>query len=268
MSLRVNASASTGGTSVLYIATKSSMIGSGTDTNPMIVAQGSRTLHLGFNTTSVLSLDSSSNATFAGVLDVNGTGENTFAGRVEITNSADATALRVDQSDNDGYGINVDCSHGTYVGRGIGMTFARARSADYYILEAHDSGGTMFSVKGDGTLHTATAGSSIAQESWNEVTPSSPFSNYGGTWDTCGYMKDSNGVVHLKGLVHGDATSGSRVIFTLPSGYRPSASRMFATMHAGSPDVALRVDIYSNGTVQIDTAHSSWVSLSEISFKL
>ena len=124
-----------------------------------------------------------------GVLDINGTGENTFAGRVEITNSADATALRIDQSDNDGYGINVDCSHGTYVGRGIGMTFARARSADYYILEAHDSGGTMFSVKGDGTLYTATAGSSIAQESWNEVTPNSPFTNYGGDWDTCGYMK-------------------------------------------------------------------------------
>ena len=71
-----------------------------------------------------------------------------------------------------------------------------------------------------GKIDVNTAGSSITQESWNEVTPSSPFSNYGSTWDTCAYMKDSNGVVHLKGLVTGTHT-GASTIFTLPSGYRP-----------------------------------------------
>ena len=75
LSLRVNATASTGGTNVLYIATKASMAGSGTDDHPQILAQGSRSLGLGFNTTEVLTLDSSSNATFAGKVGIGATPE-------------------------------------------------------------------------------------------------------------------------------------------------------------------------------------------------
>jgi hypothetical protein len=68
LSLRVNSGAGNGGTSVLYLATKASMAGDenlANGTEPMVLAQGSRTLHLGVNSTSVLALDSSSNATFA-----------------------------------------------------------------------------------------------------------------------------------------------------------------------------------------------------------
>ena len=102
---------------------------------------------------------------------------------------------------------------------------------------------------------------------WNEVTPSSPFSNYGSTWDTCAYMKDSNGVVHLKGLVTGTHT-GASTIFTLPSGYRPSKERMFPCISSASPDRALRVDIQADGDVIVDSTHSGWVSISNISFKI
>ena len=78
MSMRVNSGAGDSGTTVLYVATKASMAGSGSDDHPQILAQGSRSLGLGFNTTEVLTLDSSSNATFAGNIyalsDITGNG--------------------------------------------------------------------------------------------------------------------------------------------------------------------------------------------------
>jgi len=81
-------------------------------------------------------------ATFAGSV---------ASGKTTITNSADATALTVNQGDNDGYGINITPTHATYVGRGIGLTFTRAASNAYYVIESHDQSASQFWVKGDGS---------------------------------------------------------------------------------------------------------------------
>ena len=60
------------------------------------------------------------------------------------------------------------------------MTFARARSDAYYILEAHDSGGTMFSVKGDGTLYADSGATFSGNLSLSE---GKSLSHSGGTGD-------------------------------------------------------------------------------------
>ena len=69
-SLRVNAGANTGGTNVLYIATKASMLGSGTDDHPQILSQGSRSLGLGVNSSEYITIDSSE-STFSNYIRTN-----------------------------------------------------------------------------------------------------------------------------------------------------------------------------------------------------
>jgi len=133
-----------------------------------------------------------------------------------------------------------------------------------YILKIDTNQNATFA----GTVTVSTAGSSITQESWNAPTfTDGTMSNYGGSWETAGYMKDSNGVVHLKGLITGNCTSSGCHLFTLPSGYRPSASNIFTVMTSASPDRAARIDIVASGEVYLDQAHNGWISLSGVSFK-
>ena len=208
-----------------------------------------------------VSFDGSGNATFAGTITapMASSFNNT---KISIHNNRINSGYDTDSDDLDIW-INYE-GYNNAAGYFRDFRVGDGKNAQCLLIDGSSKAATFA-----GTVTVNTAGSSIAQESWNEVTPSSPFSNYGSDWDTCAYMKDSNGVVHLKGLVTGDASTGSRVIFTLPSGYRPSKARMFATMWSGSPDEALRVDISANnGNVTIDTHHNGWVSLNEISFKI
>lgn len=110
----------------------------------------------------------------------------------------------------------------------------------------------------------------------NQMTPLDPqvwiapslensWTNYGADHETAGYMKDSMGFVHLKGLVK-NGTSG--VIFTLPVGYRPANNErpIYAVMSGATIG---RCDV--NGTTGAVTATSpysaSWFSLSGITFR-
>lgn len=77
----------------------------------------------------------------------------------------------------------------------------------------------------------------------------------------CAFRKDVSGTVHLSGLVR---NGSSNVIFTLPSGYRPSEQALFATISNGAIG---RVDIYTSGNVQANSPYSNvWLALDGISF--
>jgi hypothetical protein len=78
-------------------------------------------------------------------------------------------------------------------------------------------------------------------------------------YSTTGYTITSSGVVLLKGLVKG----GSGVIFTLPTGYRPGAWLLFQN---SSNNAAGRLDIGTDGTVNMSVGNNAWFSLDGISF--
>lgn len=106
----------------------------------------------------------------------------------------------------------------------------------------------------------------ITQEAWIAVSGGVGFntgwSNYGAGNMAVGYFKDSQGIIHLRGLAQ--RTSGSAaLIFTLPSGYRPSATEAFAVE---ATNAFGQITVYSDGKVQLDFGTATYCSLSGITF--
>lgn len=100
-------------------------------------------------------------------------------------------------------------------------------------------------------------------DSANWVTPT-----LAGTWvsygaaNTPGYFKDSEGVVHLRGLVKTGTINTT--LFTLPAGYRPSRTIVRATVSNGS--TLGRLDIRADGVVLPVTGSNVWYSLDNVTF--
>lgn len=86
------------------------------------------------------------------------------------------------------------------------------------------------------------------------------WANYG-SWGGAGYFKDSNNVVHLRGLIK-DGTVPSAA-FVLPAGYRPGAQTLFMTMANGA---VARVDVETGGNVYMHTGNNAYWSLDGITF--
>lgn len=105
---------------------------------------------------------------------------------------------------------------------------------------------------------------SIRQESWKAPTLINSWANYGGSYNRCGYFKDSMGVVHLRGLVR-NGTIG-QVIFRLPSGYRPPGRELHSSRTAGEA-AAGRIDVLPSGNVLPVSGSASWISLDGITFR-
>lgn len=84
--------------------------------------------------------------------------------------------------------------------------------------------------------------------------------DYSSNFNGAQYMKDANGFVHLRGLVK----SGSGIMFTLPSGYRPLKWLIF-TQYSNTTSWSCRLDVYATGEVGPQN-HGSDVSLEGITF--
>lgn len=91
--------------------------------------------------------------------------------------------------------------------------------------------------------------------------------NYSSTYNSTGYFKDNDGVVHLKGLVK-NGTVGTNAstcnIFILPVGYRPSAITILAVV---SNNAIGQARVWDTGEVVAYAGSNSWFSLDGISFK-
>lgn len=90
----------------------------------------------------------------------------------------------------------------------------------------------------------------------------------GGGYEGPAYYKDTSGVVHVSGLVKSGSVVAPSPIFTLPAGYRPSATLMFTAPMNGT---MVRIDVLNTGVVQFNgflgtTAVTGYLSLSGISF--
>ncbi len=86
-------------------------------------------------------------------------------------------------------------------------------------------------------------------------------SNFGGEFSTAAFFKDHEGVVHLKGTVNG--TAGT-VIFTLPSGYRPTQTLDIDAIGSGAQAY---IYIRANGTVEVNGAGVATYGLDSITFR-
>lgn len=94
---------------------------------------------------------------------------------------------------------------------------------------------------------------------WITPTLNSPFTNYGSAFADASYRK-INDIVCIQGLVLINGASNGSTIFTLPSGYRPTGSIMFAGFNGNVGHA--RIDIQSDGDVLLlSQAANSWVTL-------
>jgi hypothetical protein len=99
-----------------------------------------------------------------------------------------------------------------------------------------------------------------AQEGWTTPSFTSGWGNFGGGYTGAGYMKDSSGLVRLRGTAT-RASGTSTTLFVLPAGYRPSGVEVFST--TGNYEVM----VDSSGNVDLTQGDpTSAVGLSGITF--
>lgn len=101
-----------------------------------------------------------------------------------------------------------------------------------------------------------------------EPTFENSWTNYDtSVWGSAAFWKEGH-TVHLFGLVSRTGTAAASVIFTLPTGYRPTSNGMFAVATGESGQFG-RVHVITDGTVhwvQGGTTEQDYTSLSGISF--
>jgi hypothetical protein len=77
-----------------------------------------------------------------------------------------------------------------------------------------------------------------------------------------GYYRDFMGRCHLRGLVKSGTLPGT--IFTLPAGYRPTKTHIFATI---SNDLLGQIRVQADGQVVATGGSNTWISLDGVSFR-
>lgn len=90
-----------------------------------------------------------------------------------------------------------------------------------------------------------TVEAAIADSGWIAPTLLNSWVNFGSTFDTAAYRKIGE-VVYVRGLIKSGTTTSGTTIFTLPSGYRPSATRKAIVIVSGGSSVPLDIDSAGN----------------------
>lgn len=97
---------------------------------------------------------------------------------------------------------------------------------------------------------------------WTTPTLGNSWVAYGAPYSTAQYCIDAQGFVHLRGVIKSGTVPST--FFTLPSGFRPTAQRLFIVL---SNSVAATVQVYTSGAVQLEAGGSNvFVSLDNIVF--
>jgi len=162
------------------------------------------------------------------------------------------------------------------------FTWSKVPSATSYVFEYQINTGSWTSVPTTGQTYTVTTAShnqvvtgrvmatgpggssgytttAITIPLWTPLFLQGNWTDYSPPFTSAAYTKTAAGLVVLKGLVK----SGSGVIGTLPVGYRPAGNIMFENSSNGS---AGRVDVQSNGTINLVTGTNGWFSLDGVTF--
>ena len=108
----------------------------------------------------------------------------------------------------------------------------------------------------------------IKEDIWHEVgTAGEPafansWVNYSTAYNSCAFMKDALGFVHLKGLMK-SGTVGLAA-FTLPAGYRPIKGNIFASNGAGA---YASVYVNTTGTVVPTVGNNGFIAIDGMTFR-
>jgi len=105
---------------------------------------------------------------------------------------------------------------------------------------------------------------SSASVTWNNLSFTNSWANYGGSYATGQYAKTSDGVVQLKGLIKNGSNTYDTTIATLPAGFRPKERLLFTTMQ--NSDAWSRLDILPDGQVRYMGSNNGYYNLSGIMF--
>lgn len=114
------------------------------------------------------------------------------------------------------------------------------------------------------------AAARIDQTAWSNFTFTSGWGDYStASFGNGGYVKDSLGWIHLRGVV-GRSSGTSTIVATLPSGYRPAKERIFCCWGSdngsGNPG-EVEVTVKSDGTINIaDAGGYGYIALDGILF--
>ena len=126
-----------------------------------------------------------------------------------------------------------------------------------------DDGANAITIPGD--LTVTGDDNSIAQEAWTNVSAygagktwdfAQHWENYNAsTYQVVGFMKDSMGFVHLRGLAASTDAARGTTIFTLPSGYRPTLTSGFG--QRANQTVMGSIYVLASGAVTIATGETA-----------
>jgi len=146
-----------------------------------------------------------------------------------------------------------------------------ANGVDYILISSIDLRGCTNPIVGSatnfkirGVFGVNDKGGIIDQEDWIAPTLQNSWVNYGPPCETAGYMKDSMGFVHLRGLVKDGSIGDEVTICTLPAGYRPSGRAQYPVISNGAIGWC---QVIADGKVCAQNGSNVWFSLGGITFK-
>jgi hypothetical protein len=132
----------------------------------------------------------------------------------------------------------------------------------FYAATGDNSSLELLRISGYGNV---TLAGTVISESYIAPTLLNNFTNYNGGFAPAGYYKDKLGIVHLHGLVNNAGNPNGLNIFVLPVGYRPSSGKII--FEAMNNNGVSRIDILTDGSVQVQSGVSGWFTLDQISFR-
>jgi hypothetical protein len=99
---------------------------------------------------------------------------------------------------------------------------------------------------------------------WNNLTLTNSWANYGGVYPTAQYTKSSDNVVTVRGLIRSGTVTANTILATLPVGFRPAERHLLAATCANAN---CRIDVLADGTIRgMAGMSATWSSFDRISF--
>ena len=102
---------------------------------------------------------------------------------------------------------------------------------------------------------TVIEGGALVQESWTAPSLQNSWVDFGSGEQTTRYRKDSNGTVHVQGVIKNGTTTSNTLLFTLGVGYRPAGNLQIA---CASNNAYGQLKVLTNGQVLFRVGSATW----------
>lgn len=99
---------------------------------------------------------------------------------------------------------------------------------------------------------------------WQDAVLENGWGRFSDSFNPPQFTKTSDGVVYIRGLISGGTSTPGTTLLTLPEGYRPEFSCVFAG--ETSPTSHARADANPDGTITIQSGSSTYFTLDVIRF--